>query len=56
MTVSANSNGKVILCIDDETTGLSVRKMLLESQGLPLKSTTRISTDEAAAAAEGKAN
>ncbi len=33
MTVSANSNGKVILCVDDETTGLSVRKMLLESQG-----------------------
>jgi CheY-like chemotaxis protein len=33
MTVSADSNGKVILCVDDETTGLSVRKMLLESQG-----------------------
>ena len=33
MTVSANSNGKVILCVDDETVGLSVRKMLLESQG-----------------------
>ncbi len=33
MKVSANGNGKVILCVDDETTGLSVRKMLLESQG-----------------------
>jgi CheY-like chemotaxis protein len=33
MTVSANSNGRVILCVDDETTSLSVRKMLLESQG-----------------------
>ncbi len=33
MTNSANSNGKVILCVDDETTGLSVRKMLLEFQG-----------------------
>jgi len=31
--VSANGNGKVILCVDDETTGLSVRKMLLESRG-----------------------
>lgn len=26
-------NGKVILCVDDEVTGLSVRKMILESQG-----------------------
>jgi CheY-like chemotaxis protein len=33
MTVSAKSNGRVILCVDDETTGLSVRKTLLESQG-----------------------
>jgi CheY-like chemotaxis protein len=27
------SHGKIILCVDDETTGLSVRKMILESQG-----------------------
>jgi CheY-like chemotaxis protein len=33
MKVCANSNGKVILCVDDEALGLSVRKMLLESQG-----------------------
>lgn len=33
MNVSANSDGKVILCVDDEGLGLSVRKMLLESQG-----------------------
>jgi CheY-like chemotaxis protein len=33
VTVSANSNGKVILCVDDEAVGLSVRKMLLESRG-----------------------
>ncbi len=33
MTVNANKNGNVILCVDDEVTGLSVRKMLLESQG-----------------------
>lgn len=26
-------NGPVILCVDDETTGLAVRKMTLESQG-----------------------
>ena len=26
-------NGKVILCVDDEVTGLSVRKLILESQG-----------------------
>lgn len=28
-----NGNGRVILCVDDEVTGLSVRKMILESQG-----------------------
>jgi CheY-like chemotaxis protein len=33
MTINANSSGKVILCVDDETIGLCVRKMLLESQG-----------------------
>ncbi len=33
MTVNANKNGNVILCVDDEVTGLSVRKVLLESQG-----------------------
>jgi CheY-like chemotaxis protein len=27
------SNGKAILCVDDEATGLSVRKAVLESQG-----------------------
>ena len=27
------SQGEFILCVDDETTGLSVRKMILESQG-----------------------
>jgi CheY-like chemotaxis protein len=27
------SNGKVILCVDDEAAGLSVRKAVLESQG-----------------------
>ena len=26
-------NGKVLLCVDDEATGLLVRKMMLESQG-----------------------
>jgi CheY-like chemotaxis protein len=26
-------NGPVILCVDDETTGLAIRKMTLESQG-----------------------
>jgi CheY-like chemotaxis protein len=31
--VSTKSNGKVILCVDDEAIGLSVRKMLLESRG-----------------------
>src|SRR5262249_45029819 len=29
----ARSQGEFILCVDDETTGLSVRKMILESQG-----------------------
>lgn len=29
----ARSQGEFILCVDDETTGLSVRKMTLESQG-----------------------
>ncbi len=33
MREGTNSNGKVILCVDDETLGLSVRKMLLESRG-----------------------
>lgn len=33
MTVRAKSNGKVILCVDDEDIGLSIRKMLLESRG-----------------------
>lgn len=33
MRVSTNSKGKVILCVDDEAMGLSVRKMLLESRG-----------------------
>jgi CheY-like chemotaxis protein len=27
------SQGEFILCVDDETTGLAVRKMILESQG-----------------------
>jgi hypothetical protein len=27
------SNAKAIMCVDDEATGLSVRKMILESQG-----------------------
>jgi CheY-like chemotaxis protein len=31
--MQARSQGKFILCVDDETTGLSVRKMILESQG-----------------------
>jgi CheY-like chemotaxis protein len=31
--VGASSNGRVILCVDDEAVGLSVRKMLLEAQG-----------------------
>ena len=31
--MSRTSNAKVILCVDDEATGLSVRKMILESQG-----------------------
>lgn len=26
-------NGRVILCVDDETTGLEIRKLTLESQG-----------------------
>lgn len=29
----ARSQGAFVLCVDDETTGLSVRKMILESQG-----------------------
>jgi CheY-like chemotaxis protein len=29
----ARTHGELILCVDDETTGLSVRKMTLESQG-----------------------
>jgi CheY-like chemotaxis protein len=29
----AQSQGEFILCVDDEATGLSVRKMILESQG-----------------------
>jgi CheY-like chemotaxis protein len=29
----ARGQGGFILCVDDETTGLSVRKMILESQG-----------------------
>jgi CheY-like chemotaxis protein len=33
MTVSATHPGRVILCVDDEPTGLSVRKMFLEFQG-----------------------
>jgi CheY-like chemotaxis protein len=33
MKGEANSNRKVILCVDDEAMGLSVRKMLLESRG-----------------------
>lgn len=33
MKVGANSHGRVILCVDDEPVGLSVRKMLLETQG-----------------------
>jgi CheY-like chemotaxis protein len=28
-----DTNGKVLLCVDDEVVGLSVRKMLLESRG-----------------------
>lgn len=31
--MQARSQGEFILCVDDETTGLSVRKMILESQG-----------------------
>jgi CheY-like chemotaxis protein len=27
------TNGRVVLCVDDEATGLSIRKMTLESQG-----------------------
>jgi CheY-like chemotaxis protein len=35
MTNQSNiqARGQFILCVDDETTGLSVRKMILESQG-----------------------
>jgi CheY-like chemotaxis protein len=33
VTMDTNSNGNVILCVDDEVMGLSVRKALLESQG-----------------------
>jgi CheY-like chemotaxis protein len=31
--MSTRKNARAILCVDDETVGLSVRKMLLESQG-----------------------
>jgi CheY-like chemotaxis protein len=31
--IQAPSQGKFILCVDDEATGLSIRKMTLESQG-----------------------
>jgi CheY-like chemotaxis protein len=31
--VGTNSNGNVVLCVDDEAVGLSVRKMFLESRG-----------------------
>ncbi len=31
--MSTSKNGRAILCVDDERIGLSVRKMLLESQG-----------------------
>ncbi len=31
--MAAVSNGQVILCVDDEAVGLSVRKLILESQG-----------------------
>ena len=33
MKARTNSSVKVILCVDDEAKGLSVRKILLESQG-----------------------
>ena len=33
MKVGATSNGKAILCVDDEAVGLSARKTLLESWG-----------------------
>ena len=33
MKADTNSNGRAVLCVDDEAIGLSVRKMLLESQG-----------------------
>jgi len=32
-TMKSISDGPVILCVDDETTGLFIRKMTLESQG-----------------------
>ncbi|MGA3210439.1 MAG: response regulator [Terriglobales bacterium] len=31
--LDASNHGKAILCVDDEGTGLSIRKMILESQG-----------------------
>lgn len=31
--MSGDSGGKVVLCVDDEALGLSVRKLVLESQG-----------------------
>jgi CheY-like chemotaxis protein len=33
MKAKTNTNGKTILCVDDEAVGLSVRKMLLETRG-----------------------
>ncbi len=33
MRLNKNSKVKVVLCVDGEATGLSVRKMLLESRG-----------------------
>ena len=33
MAMNSNRNRAVILCVDDETTGLAIRKMTLESQG-----------------------
>lgn len=31
--MSNSSNGSVVLCVDDEAVGLSVRKLILESKG-----------------------
>ena len=33
MKARTNTSGKLILCVDDEAVGLSVRKKLLESRG-----------------------